>query len=194
MFSHNKRGERRVSRPLYRLLLAAHVVVSGGWLGVVVSKLALLLAAATTAGRGASGALYESVRVVDAVFPPAAVATLVTGVLLSLGTKWGLLRHYWVATKLVLTVGVIATALGIGERLVRLSTSESSARAVDEGTIVGQILGALLAPTTLLISLSAAHLIMLGVATVVSVYKPWGKTRFGRSEKTVRRSAGEAAR
>lgn len=189
MFSHNKRGERRVSRPLYRLLLAAHVVVSGGWLGVVVAKLALLLAAATTMGQGVSGAFYESVRAVDVVFPPAAVATLVTGVLLSLGTKWGLLRHYWVATKLVLTVGVIATALGIGDRLVRLSISESSARAVDEGTILDQML----APTTLLMSLSAAHLIMLGVATVVSVYKPWGKTRFGRDEKTVRRTPGEAA-
>ena len=189
VFSRNKRGERRVSRPLYRLLLAAHVVVSGGWLGVVVAKLALLLAAATTAGQGASGAFHGSVGVVDGVFPPAAVATLVTGVLLSLGTKWGLLRHYWVATKLVLTVGVIVTAVGVGDRLVRPPIPESSARAVDEGTILDQML----APTTLLVSLSAAHLIMLGVATVVSVYKPWGKTRFGRGEETVRRSAGEAA-
>jgi hypothetical protein len=42
---------------------------------------------------------------VNVAFSPAAIGTLVTGILLSLGTKWGLLRHYWVATKLAPTVG-----------------------------------------------------------------------------------------
>jgi hypothetical protein len=84
-----------------------------------------------------------------------------------LGTKWGLLHHYWVVTKLVLTVGVIATAVQLGDRLLRQAVAAPSAPLAGDAT-------------TLLLALSLAHLLMLGVATVLSVYKPWGKTWFGR--------------
>jgi hypothetical protein len=173
LFSRSKRGELRVSPPVYRLLLATHIIVSVGWLGIVVAKLVLGLRAVTLDAPEVSDALYASMEVVDAAFPPAAVATLVTGVLLSLGTKWSLLRHYWIVTKLGLTVGVIVTGIALMDRLVRGSIS---------GQAVGDpaILSLISAPTTFLISLSVAHVLMLGVATVVSVYKPWGKTRFGR--------------
>jgi uncharacterized membrane protein len=156
-----------VSPPLYKLLLTAHIIVSVGWLGIVFAKLVLGLAATTSDAPEVSGALFVSMEVVNVAFPPAAIGTLVTGVLLSLGTKWGLLQHYWVATKLALTVGVIATGVFLMDRLVQQSIS---------------------APT-LLISLSVAHVLMLGIATVISVYKPWGKTRFGRRE-AVRTSHG----
>ncbi|MEJ7870699.1 MAG: hypothetical protein WKF67_00460 [Rubrobacteraceae bacterium] len=175
MFSRNRRGERRVSPQAFKLLLAAHIIVSVGWLGVVVAKLVLGLAAITSNAHDISDALYVAMKVVDVIFLPAAIATVVTGVLLSLGTKWGLLRHYWVATKLALTVGVIVTGIALVDRLVRQSISASSGQAVADGTI----LGVAYAPA-LLISLSVAHVLMLGVATVVSVYKPWGKTRLGR--------------
>lgn len=78
-----------------------------------------------------------------------AIGTIVTGVLLSLGTKWGLLQRYWVATKLVLTVGVIGTAVQLGDRV------------------------------SLVVSLAVVHVLMLAVATVISVYKPWGTTWWG---------------
>ena len=174
MFSHNKRGERRVSSPVYRFLLAAHVVVSGAWLGVVAAKLALAVAAVTS---DASDALYVAMGVVNVAFPPMAVATLVTGVLLSLGTKWGLLRHYWISAKLALTVGVIVTGIALVDRLVQRSIT---GQAMDGG----QLLGVATSPATLLICLSAAHVLMLGAATVLSVYKPWGKTPLGRTPST----------
>src|SRR5215216_6748517 len=118
---------------------------------------------------GVSDALYLSMRVVNIAFPPAAIGTLVTGVLLSLGTRWGLLQHYWVATKLALTVGVIATAVQLGDRLVRQAIAAPSAPVADGATILG-----IAAAPTWLIALSVAHLLMLGAATVLSVYKPWG--------------------
>jgi hypothetical protein len=111
-------------------------------------------------------------EVVNVAFSPAAIGTLVTGILLSLGTKWGLLRHYWVATKLALTVGVIVTGIALVNRLIQQSISAPSGQAVDDGAI----LGITSAPAPLLISLSLAHALMLGTATVVSVYK----SRFGR--------------
>jgi hypothetical protein len=113
------------------------------------------------------------------------VATLVSGALLSLGTKWGLLRHYWVATKLALCLGVIVTGVAFVDRLVQRSVSAPSARTVGEGTI----LDVASAPATLLISLSAAHVLVLGAATVLSVYKPWSGIPFGRQEP-VRSSRG----
>lgn len=171
MFSRNRRGERRVSPPVYKLLLAAHVVVSSVWLGVAAAMLILILVATSEA----SSALYTAMEAINVAFPPAAVGTLVTGILLSLGTKWGLLRHYWVATKLLLAVGVIATGPTLMDRMIQQSVSASSGPAVMGGPTTEVVS----APVTLLISLSIAHVLMLGVATVLAVYKPWGKTRFG---------------
>jgi hypothetical protein len=183
MFSRDKRGERRVSQPVYKLLLAAHVVVSGAWLGIAFAKIILGVAAATSEAPATSRPLYLSMEAVNVAFPPTAIATLVTGLLLSMGTKWGLLEYYWVATKLALTVGVVVTGVALVDRLIRQSISAPSVGG-------GPILSAASAPTALLISLSAAHVIMLGVATVLSVYKPLDRTPFGRY-KAPRPSRGE---
>ena len=71
LFAHNKRDERRVP-PVYRLLLATHIVVSGVWLGVAVAKLTLAVVALTTYA-AVSDSLYSLMRVVYLAFPPAAV-------------------------------------------------------------------------------------------------------------------------
>ena len=172
-----------MSSPVYRLLLTAHVTVSVGWLGIVFAKLVLWLRATTSNSPEVSDALYLSMEVVNVAFPPAAIATIVTGGLLSLGTKWGLLQHYWVATKLALTVGVIVTGIALVDRLIRRSISAPTGQAAGDGTILG-----IASTPILLVSLSTAHVLMLGIATVVSVYKPWGKTRFERRE-AVRKAA-----
>ena len=183
MVVRNKQGERRVSPPIYKLLLTAHIIVSVGWLGVVVAKLALGIAAATSGDPEVARGLYASTQVVNPIFPPAALGTIVTGVLLSLGTKWGLLQYYWVMAKLVLTVGVIASAVRLGDRLVQQAIRAPAGAATEDGTLLGIATAA-----ALLIGLSAAHALMLGAATVISVYKPWGKTWFGRRKTVQHRS------
>jgi hypothetical protein len=167
-----------VTPPVYRLLLTTHIMVSVGWLGVVFAKLVLGFRAMASDAPGVSDSLYAAMEMVNVAFPPAAVATLVTGVLLSLGTRWGVLRHYWVATKLALCLGVIVTGVAFVDRLVQRSVSAPSVRAVGEGTV----LDVASVPATLLISLSEAHVLMLGAATVLSVYKPWGRIPLGRQE------------
>jgi hypothetical protein len=57
LFSRNKQGERRMSPPAYRLLLAAHIIVSGAWLGIAFAKVVLGAAAASTGTHGLSNAL-----------------------------------------------------------------------------------------------------------------------------------------
>jgi hypothetical protein len=177
----NTQAARRLSPPAYRALLTAHIMVSVGWLGAVLAKVVLGLAALTADASGAAAALSLSMNAVNAVFPLLAIGTIVSGVLLSLGTKWGLLQHYWVATKLVLTVGVIATAVQLTDRITR---QYAAGPAADGATILG-----LAAAPTLLLALAITHLLVLGAATVLSVYKPWGKTWWGRRQTAPRRAA-----
>lgn len=169
MVSLNKRGVRRVSPSLYKLYLASHIIVSVGWLGTAYTKFFLELAAIMAESADVSKALLVAIEKLHVAFPIMAIATIVTGVLLSLGTKWGILKHYWVAVKLVLTIGVISTAIQLDDRFVRQSISSLS--------------GQKMTPMIPLICLTAAHMLMLGAATVISVYKPWGKTWFGRRFK-----------
>ena len=176
MFSRNQQRERRVSPSRYKLLLTSHILVSVGWLGTVFAKLVLGLVAVRTSEPELARALLLAMNVVNLAFPPIAIATIVTGVLLSLGTRWGLLQHYWVIAKQALTVGVIVTAVRLGDRLIQQSAAGASGQALDSGTLLG-IVGLAALP---LIALSLVHLVMLGLATVLSVYKPWGLTPFGR--------------
>jgi len=168
--------KRRLSPRLRKLVLAAHVVVSVGWLGIVAAMLVLEIAAATAQKVGGSEAAYALLDDVSGTLvapPPASfsIAALLTGIVLSLGTKWGLFDHYWVVAKLLLTVVVIFSGIFLVEGWIR------QASAAPEGP----------APM-LLICASVAHLLMLVAATVVSVYKPWGTTRRGRRDAAPRRA------
>ena len=159
MFTPNSRGERRVSPSTYKLLLTSHVGTSVGWLGVVFAKLVLgLLAIATNAPE-----LLPAMDALNVAFPPLAIAALLTGVLLSLGTRWGVFDHYWIVVKLVLTFGVIATAVQITSRLTQAALADPAGPA-----------------RSALLALTLVHLVMLAVATVLSVYKPWGRIQIGQ--------------
>ncbi|MEV0700508.1 hypothetical protein AB0I53_21695 [Saccharopolyspora sp. NPDC050389] len=166
-----KRGARRLSPRAYKLWSSVHLVVAAGWLGVTAAKLLLGLTAVLTAAPPRAESLYLATDAIDIAFPPLAIATLLSGIVLSLGTRWGLLRHYWVVTKLVLTVAVIVTAVQLEDRYVRRAVPALEWR--DEGTFFD----AQPWSAGLLLALLVLHLIMLLVATVLSVYKPWGKTR-----------------
>lgn len=90
-----------------KLALSAHVASSVGWFGAVVAFLAL--AVIGLRGGGDDGMIRSAYIVMEAigwfVIVPFSVASLVTGLVQSLGTQWGLFRHYWVLAKLLITVG-----------------------------------------------------------------------------------------
>ena len=164
---------RRLSPGLRKLVLAAHVLVAVGWFGVVLAKLVLEVAAVTTRDQGMARAAYGLMANLDRVsFPPMAVATLLTGVVLAVGTAWGLFQHYWIVAKLALTVAVVVTGVVFVGAWTRqaLALSSGPAAALATGP-------ALDSAPMLLIGAAVAHLLMLGAATVISVYKPWGRIR-----------------
>ena len=142
---------------------AAHVIGSVGWVGLVVTMLVLGVAAAITDEAPLAAAGHSLMaRVGTAIIPAFAIATLGTGIVLSVATPWGLFRHHWVVVKLVLGAAVIVTGIALTDRWIQQALIEAGPA------------------RSLLVAGSAAHLLMLGAATVISVDKPWGKTRRGR--------------
>jgi uncharacterized membrane protein len=99
-----------------RALLTTHIVASVGLLGDVAVLLATAVRAATTDDPQLAASAYELMSMFSMVFGiPLSFASLITGVLLGLATKWGVLRYGWVMTKLLLIVTVIlAGALVVG--------------------------------------------------------------------------------
>ncbi|MBI4421969.1 MAG: DUF2269 domain-containing protein, partial [Gemmatimonadetes bacterium] len=90
---------------LRKFALTAHVTSSVGWLGAVVVFLALAVVGLTTQdAQTVRGAYLVMEPAAWLVFVPLAFASLLTGMVQSLGTDWGLLRHYWVVFKLVINV------------------------------------------------------------------------------------------
>lgn len=153
-----------------KLALALHVGISVGWIGAVAAYMALDISVATGHDPQALRAGYTGMAVIARnVIVPLAVGSLLSGLVMSLGTRWGLLRHYWVVISLVLTV--IATAV----LLVEMETINHLARtAADPTTSTADLrtLGSTLPH-------SVGGTLVLLVILTLNMYKPRGLTRYG---------------
>ena len=88
-----------------KLALTSHVTFSVGWLGAVLAYLVVAIVGLTSLDAQLVRATYPAMQVmVWFVIVPLAIASLLSGLVQSLGTEWGLLRHYWILAKLALTV------------------------------------------------------------------------------------------
>jgi hypothetical protein len=153
-----------------KLTLAVHLTLSIGWLGAVAAYMALDVAVASGDDAQALRAAYLGMELIALrVIVPLAVASLVTGVVISLGTKWGLFRHYWVLISLVLTM--IATVV----LLIETRTIRSYADVARDPATTTEALRAL--GSTLFHSIGGT--VMLLVILVLNIYKPRGMTGYG---------------
>jgi hypothetical protein len=161
---------------LRKLALTAHVASSVGWLGAVVAFLPL--AVVGLAGRDAQTlrAAYLAMELIGwYVLIPLALASLLTGLVQSLGTTWGLFRHYWVLFKLLITAFATIVLLMYTQTLGYLAS------VAVETTPSSDELGGLRTGSPLLHASSA--LLLLIVATTLAVYKPRGMTRYGQRKQ-----------
>lgn len=164
---------------LRRFALTLHLTCSVGWLGAVVAYLALGVSAATSRDAQTVRAAWIAMELTGwVVIVPLAIAALLTGLVMSLGTPWGLFRHYWVLITLVLTILAIAVLL---LHMPTVSTLAGVAREVDSvelGGFGGDLLHA------------GGGLVVLLAITVLNVYKPRGLTPYGwrkQQEERLRR-------
>ena len=164
-----------MSLALRKLTLTVHVVSSVGWLGAVAAFLALAVAGLRSSDEQVVRGAYLAMNVVTwFVIVPASLASFASGVVQSIGTPWGLFKHYWVVIKLVLTV--LSTAF----LLLHTRPIAYLANVVAERSIAA---GDLTRPRIQLLVDSAAAIIVLLVTTVLAVYKPRGLTPIGRRSK-----------
>lgn len=175
MFVRTTYGGWRLIPPAHKLLLATHVLASVGWLGIAVAKLVLGAVAARSVDVSQAQALLLATGVIDRVFPPAAIITLLTGVALGLVTKWGIVQYTWVLLKLMLTVAVPVTAVRLSDRFLLSAQAQLGGSSTGAETVT-----AWLSAPSMLVWLVGAHIVMLTVATILSIYKPWGLSPIGR--------------
>jgi hypothetical protein len=166
-----------------RFALTSHVVVSVGWLGTVAAFLALGIVGLTSEDA-------ETVRGVYLVMEPAAwlvlvplaFASLLTGLVQALSSTWGLFRHYWILSKLLINVFATSVLLLYTDTFRAMADVAADPRA-DLGDVrnVSPVLHAALA------------LVLLLAATTLAVYKPRGLTAYGQRKQRERRAGSHAS-
>ncbi len=163
---------RLLSPSLRRLALTVHIVVAVGWLGAVLSFLALAVTGLVGSEAQTVRAAYLAASVITgAVIVPLSLAALLSGLVMALGTPWGLVRHYWVLVKFLLTVVAVALLL-LHTQPIGLVATVAAERP--------------LAPAELqrvriqIAADAGAAVVLLLTTTTLSVYKPRGLTPFGQ--------------
>ena len=175
---------------LRKFALTLHVIVSVGWAGLVAGFLALAIAGLISANIQLVGASYLAMDLTyRSVVVPLGLASLITGVISSLGTEWGLFRYYWVLVKLLLTVPAIVLML-VHVRPVAYVAGVAAAATLSSGELAGLRIQ--------LVAYAAAALMVLLAATALSTYKPRGRTGYAarklREQSVVHPQAGSVAR
>lgn len=168
-----------MKQSLGKFALTAHITLSVGWLGAVVAYLAVAIVGLTGHDTQMVRAAYLSMEVIGwFVIVPFSLATVLAGLVESLGTQWGLFRHWWVFVKFMLTLGATIVLLR------HMSVVTHMADVAAAVTLAATDFRAL---RIQLVVHSGGGLLVLLAATVLSVYKPWGMTPYGlRKQRELR--------
>jgi hypothetical protein len=152
--------------PLRKAVLTLHVTTSVGWLGAVLAYLALDVATVVGEDPATVRGSYVAMEVIVGwAIVPLAFASVLIAIINALGTSWGLVRHYWVLVKLVLTVAatlMLLLEVPTVRTLADLAVSNPDPRALSN-TLVH----------------SGGGLLVLLTTVILSVFKPKGLTRYG---------------
>ena len=163
---------------LRKHVLTVHILYSVGWVGAVLAFLVLAIVGVTTPENQLVGGIYASLRtLIWFVIVPLSVLSLITGVVQSLGTPWGLLRYYWVIAKLLLTSGAIVL-LSVHTQVVDRTAAEALSHAGMTGGTMDQL-------RVQLVVDSAAALVVLVLITVLGTVKPRGTTPFAERARPI---------
>jgi hypothetical protein len=164
--------------PAFRkFVLALHLTVSIGWIGAVAAYIAFdVVAAVGSDEQSLRSAFLAMDRIARYVIVPLALASLLTGVIVSLGTKWGLFRHYWVVISLLMTVFAVVILVVETRTIGHLADiAADPATSGDELRALGN---------TLVHSVGGT--LVLLVVLVLNIYKPRGVTRYGQRKERER--------
>ncbi|HET9873664.1 MAG TPA: DUF2269 domain-containing protein [Propionibacteriaceae bacterium] len=166
-----------------KLALTVHVIASVGWFGAAAAFLALAIAGLGSQSTDRVQALYLAMKLVCFfVIIPLSLASFVSGLVCALSSPWGLFEHYWVVFKLGLNLAATTVLLLYSQSLGYLADLARN------GNLTSADVAQLRDPTHLVHSVGA--LIILTLTTILAVYKPRGKTRYGRRKTLTRAGSG----
>jgi uncharacterized membrane protein len=158
-----------MSKQVRKSVLVVHILAAGVWLGLDVAMGVLVFTALGTGDRATEAAALQMLRLVT-IWPMsvAGLLSLATGVLLGWGSRYGLVRYWWVLIKIVLNVvlcTLVLTALRSG-----VAEAAAAGRALAGSGGPSWSAGDMVFPP--IVSTTA-----LLVAYLLSVFKPWGRIR-----------------
>ena len=154
-----------------KFALIVHVTASVGWIGVVVGYLVLVVAAIINQDAQTVRSVWIALDLIGwFAIVPLSVVSLISGLIMSLGTKWGLFRHYWVTISLVLTI-LATIILALHMQTVSFFAGLAAIESADIGVLRGGLQGELLH--------AGIGLLVLLAIQVLNVYKPRGMTPYG---------------
>jgi hypothetical protein len=151
----------RLRGTAYKTMLVLHVLTSVGWFGLAVAVVFCWIAAEAAADQGLAHALYLTIAQLPWLTVPVGLAAIITGGVLGLWTRYGLIRYWWVIIKIIIAVAVVVSD--------GLLTGESAHVAAVGHTSEPVLYGS-----------TTAHVVVLALAAVLSVFKPIGRTPWRR--------------
>jgi hypothetical protein len=164
----------RLGQRARRIVLVVHILAAGAWVGIDVLVGVFVIAGWVGDDMATRGVAYQALGLF-VVWPmlTAGLLSLGSGVLLGLGSKFGLVRYWWVAVKLV--INVVLCVLIVVLLQPGLADVASYGRTLSAGGSPSQDVSQLFFPP-------AVSLTALSLATLLAVFKPWGRIRrrFGR--------------
>jgi len=168
-----------MSPRLRKLMLAIHIVTSVGLLGAVAAFFALAVAGLTVGDAEIVRGIYVMLDLLTKLMIlPLALAALAVGLIESLGTRWGLVRHYWIIAKLTVTIVAIAVLLLQLPNIAYVATA-AAIQPLQHGDLSEARMSFVIH--------SGGGLLALLIPTLLSIYKPRGRTGYGKT--TTARSA-----
>ncbi len=169
---------------LRTLALTAHVASSIGWFGAVAAFLVLAVAGLARTSPDVVLACYVAMSLTTwFAVVPLAIISLISGAISSLGTKWGLVRHYWVMVKLVVSIFItvlLALHMPLVDFLANASAKNPALTLGLHGLRIQMIV------------YGAAAMLVLLLLTALSMYKPSGMTRYGWRKLQTERASSRA--
>jgi len=176
----------KMSPMVRKSVLTLHVVCSVGWLGAAAAYLAVAIRALASGDSSSMRASYPTLELLGwSVIVPLCGAALLSGVVQSLGTPWGLFRHYWVVAKLALTLA--ATGVLLGHMPAVRHAADLAMNSATSLADMGML------PTQLVVHAAGGTLVLLAI-TALSIFKPWGLTPLGQRARLERASRKANAR
>lgn len=148
-----------------KFVLLTHIIFSVGWFGAVIPYLALVIAGLTTRDTQVMRAVCLSMDLIGwYVLVPLSFGALLSGLAMSLGSQWGLFRHWWILAKFVLTIFAVFVLLRHMQDVSRMAKEIMLSRGDFRPDLIH----------------ATGGLLVLLAAMTLSIFKPWGMTPYGQ--------------